>query len=279
MTAPARARIPTSNARTSFPPHGTAYVSITGQIVRLYVEGPWNEEFVVEVHDALRREISQRIAGPWAMLVDYKGLALCGPQALKAIRESVAVEAKMGRIATAWVIERGVEGGQEMISFAQPTYAGINPIRVYRSEAEAEPWLTAMLALAREATSVNGQTTLFARVGGSAGVKGLVEMFYARILSDAALAPFFRNVAMDKLLRMQHELFSAALDGPVEYRGRPLAQVHQHLRIGQGDYRKFIRHLFGTLEELHLTDQERDEIVARLRRLSDDVVAGVGRVD
>ena len=49
-------------------------------------------------------------------------------------------------MATAWVIEPGVEGGQEMISFADSTYAGINPIRVFRSEAEAEQWLAAVLA-------------------------------------------------------------------------------------------------------------------------------------
>ena len=41
-------KIPTSKD-AEFPAHGQARVRFTGQIVRLYVEGPWNREFVVEV--------------------------------------------------------------------------------------------------------------------------------------------------------------------------------------------------------------------------------------
>ena len=278
MSPPTPVRFPTRNTG-EFPPHGTARVSVTGRIVRLYAVGPWNAEFVVQAHKSIRAQVAEHVEGPWALLVDMKGTALCGPDALAAIRNVAGADAKQaGRIATAWVIEPGVEGRNEMSRFAQSTFAGVTPIRVYRNEAEAEEWLTAMLALARGDAPGNEQPSLFARAGGSVGIRGLVDAFYARVREDPALAPFFDGVAMDRLRCMQSELFSVALGGPTQYTGRPLVEAHQHLHIGLREYQRFVRHLFDTLEELHLTDQERYEIVGRLNLLTDDVVGATGLV-
>jgi hemoglobin len=72
----------------------------------------------------------------------------------------------------------------------------------------------------------NKQQTLFERVGGEQTIKELIHEFYDRVVADPELKPFFKNTSMGKLRRMQREFFSAALDGPITYSGRPLSYVH-----------------------------------------------------
>ena len=123
--------------------------------------------------------------------------------------------------------------------------------------------------------------TLFEKIGGTSGVSRLVEAFYLRTLSDPELAPFFRDAKMPKLQRMQLELFSAALGGPVKYTGRSVVQAHRNYRIGLHDYQRFVRHLFETLSDASypLSEQERYEIIGRLNTYTDDVVnTGTGMV-
>lgn len=120
----------------------------------------------------------------------------------------------------------------------------------------------------------------YEQIGGAEGITRLVDLFYARVLGDPELKPFFEGVQMAKLHRMQVELFSAALGGPQRYTGRPLIQAHRHLNIGLKDYQRFIRHLFETLDEagFGLSEQERYEVIGRLNVLTDEVTRATGIV-
>jgi hemoglobin len=122
--------------------------------------------------------------------------------------------------------------------------------------------------------------TLFDRIGGAAGVVGMVDRFYARVLADANLSPFFRGVAMEKLRQMQFEFFSVALDGPVHYSGRPVIHAHQGRNISREHFQAFVEHLFETLKNYALTDDECYAIIARINTYADEVISvGVGLSD
>ena len=121
--------------------------------------------------------------------------------------------------------------------------------------------------------------TLYDRIGGAEAVRKLVDRFYGKIVEDSLLAPYFKHVTMDKLRHMQFEFFAAALDGPVHYTGRPILHAHQGHRISLEAYQRFVHHLFETLEECQLSEQERYEVISRLNAYTDDVVsAGTGLV-
>lgn len=121
----------------------------------------------------------------------------------------------------------------------------------------------------------NPDVSLFEAVGGAEGVSKLVDSFYERVFSDPELAPYFGSVSAERLKRMQLEFFSAALDGPTQYLGRPVAHAHQHLKIDRPSFQRFVGHLFETLQGLSLDDDQRYDVIARVNLYVDDVL-GVG---
>jgi hemoglobin len=106
--------------------------------------------------------------------------------------------------------------------------------------------------------------TLYDRIGGADGIVRLVSKFYNLVLADPELAPFFQHTPVDRLLNMQQEFFSAALDGPIRYTGRSLVEVHHGRGIDMNHFGRFVRHLLTTLQEFQLTSHEIDEIIARI---------------
>ncbi|MBB5351965.1 hemoglobin [Haloferula luteola] len=120
---------------------------------------------------------------------------------------------------------------------------------------------------------------LFQAIGGEKGIELLVDRFYARVLADPKLAPFFAHAPMERLRMMQKEFFSEALGGPLFYSGHSLRQVHAGKGIRKEHLRKFVKHLLATLEDaeqdLGLTRRDVHAIYSRIAieadRITDDV--------
>ena len=120
------------------------------------------------------------------------------------------------------------------------------------------------------------RTTPYARIGGAKTVASLVDAFYDRVLADVELAPFFEHADLQRLLEMQRMVFSMALGGPVAYEGRPLAHAHRGRGIGREHLQRFTDHLFATLEDFDLDEQERLEMIARINTYSSEILGGYG---
>ena len=103
------------------------------------------------------------------------------------------------------------------------------------------------------------------------GITRLVDSFYARVLADENLTDFFGNTPIDRLKNMQKEFFSVALGGPIEYSGLSLSHAHQGRGIESIHFRKFVDHLFETLAEFNLTEEDRYQIISDINRFVEDI--------
>jgi hemoglobin len=107
----------------------------------------------------------------------------------------------------------------------------------------------------------------------------MVATFYSKVVADAALRPFFNDVALNKLRRMQIEFFTAALDGPSRYTGRPLIHAHHGLNITRQHFQAFVGHLFETLARYRLGEDDRYAIISRINTYADDIIgSGTGPI-
>ena len=120
--------------------------------------------------------------------------------------------------------------------------------------------------------------TLFERVGGEQVIGELIHEFYDRIIADPELKPFFRKVSIDKLRRMQLEFFSAALDGPISYTGKPLSHVHHGRGITMHHFALYVAHLLDTLRDLKISDQDVQEIIGRINTYADEITGEASSV-
>jgi hemoglobin len=74
---------------------------------------------------------------------------------------------------------------------------------------------------------ITAPSSIYDQIGGHEAIEVVVEDFYARVLADAELAPFFTGTNMNRLKGKQAEFFAAALGGPDGYTGATMKHVHQ----------------------------------------------------
>ncbi len=115
------------------------------------------------------------------------------------------------------------------------------------------------------------ETSLYEKIGGEEGIASMVDDFYKRVLADSRLAPFFQDVPMDRLQRMQREFFGAATGGPIKYTGRPLGHVHQGRGITSRDFQRFTEHLIETLQERGVSEREVLDLISRVNLYADEI--------
>lgn len=118
---------------------------------------------------------------------------------------------------------------------------------------------------------IENQQTLFERVGGEQAIAELIDQFYDRVVADPELKPFFKNVSMVKLRRMQRDFFSAALDGPINYTGRPLGYVHHGRGITKHHFSLYVGHLINTLQNFAFKEQDVQDIISRINTYADEI--------
>lgn len=115
-------------------------------------------------------------------------------------------------------------------------------------------------------------TTLFDQVGGAEVVNEVVDRFYDRVTNDETLKKFFEGKSIDRIKSMQRQLFGVALGAPLEYQGKPLAEVHAGLNLTRTHLSIYIDHLLQTIEEMGIAPDQASKFVARIATYADEVL-------
>lgn len=119
---------------------------------------------------------------------------------------------------------------------------------------------------------------LFERIGGAEAVAQLVREMYDLVLQDDELSPFFANVDMQRLQRMQFEFIASALGGPVSYSGAELQGIHAHRGITPHHFAKFVGHLATAMENRGVDQADIDKMLGQMAMYRDRIV-GASNVD
>lgn len=110
-------------------------------------------------------------------------------------------------------------------------------------------------------------------IGGDAAVSLAVESFYARVMADATLAPFFAGMNLEAIKHHQRDFFTVLLDGPEIYDGRSMRNAHADLGITDADFTRILQHLRETLEDLGVEGPIVDSVVRRIDGMRAAIVA------
>lgn len=114
--------------------------------------------------------------------------------------------------------------------------------------------------------------SIYDSIGGAPAVRAAVDDFYAHVLADQQLAPFFTGTDMQRLKGHQRAFIAAAIGGPEIFSGRDMASAHAGLGISDADFDAVVGHLVDTLSGLGVPEETIGQIGGVLAPLRGDIV-------
>jgi hemoglobin len=124
---------------------------------------------------------------------------------------------------------------------------------------------------------VMNEPTLYQQLGGEQAITATVGMFYDKIMADAALAPFFAELDMDRQIDKQIAFMTMAFGGPHHYDGRSLRDAHAGLvarGLGPEHFVRVAGHLHDTLVALDVPPALIDQVMGIVGSTRSEVLAG-----
>lgn len=113
---------------------------------------------------------------------------------------------------------------------------------------------------------------MYERIGGGPALRLAVEEFYALVLADAELAPYFTAADMDVLKKHQAALLATVLGGPSAYTGRDMADAHAGRGITERHFSLVRDYLNAVLWKLHVEQEVIEAVDATITSLRTAIV-------
>ena len=121
-------------------------------------------------------------------------------------------------------------------------------------------------------------TTLFGRLGGTAGITAIVDDVIEAHMNNPAINARFKpyRAQPERLAKIrQHtiDFFSAGSGGPVEYKGRNMPATHEGMNISAAEYMHVIDDIMGVLEKHYIHDESKKDVLAILWSLKETIIS------
>lgn len=107
---------------------------------------------------------------------------------------------------------------------------------------------------------------LYELIGGRGTIEAATELFYAKVLQDETLRPFFARVDIAHLRSRQAMLVSMLLGGRV-YTGKDIRHAHAGSRehgLNAAHFDLFLQHFRAALEEVGVEPENAEKVIQRL---------------
>jgi hemoglobin len=123
---------------------------------------------------------------------------------------------------------------------------------------------------------VTSKDSLYSRLGGYDAIAAVADDLLPRLRSDPRLPRFWTSPRSIDTNNRERQLLvdfiSASAGGPTFYLGRDMRTSHRGMGIDHDDYAALKRHLAATLEKFSVPERERDDVMAFISSLEDQIV-------
>ena len=116
------------------------------------------------------------------------------------------------------------------------------------------------------------QKTLYERLGGQPAITAVVDQFVSNIVADDRINERFADTDLPKFKWHLMRQICRATGGPCEYIGRDMKTAHQGMNISHGEFYWTAEHLGLALEALEVAAKEKEELLALIGSLEDQIV-------
>ncbi len=119
------------------------------------------------------------------------------------------------------------------------------------------------------------EKSLYERIGGYDALAAATDDLLDRLTGDPQIGDYWKGHSTDSMKRDRQlivDFLCEAFGGPVIYRGRDMRTSHIGLGISESDWDVFVGHAVATLDRFEVHGQEREDFLAAVASLKDDIV-------
>jgi hemoglobin len=125
------------------------------------------------------------------------------------------------------------------------------------------------------ATMGEPQPTLYKRLGGREGIRGVVDDFVAFLVADPRVNARFTKltpVQVEKLKTNASDQVCAATGGPCSYLGKEMKAAHQWMNITEAEWNATVEDLIKALDKRSVAKKDQEELIGLLAPMKADIV-------
>ena len=121
------------------------------------------------------------------------------------------------------------------------------------------------------------ERTLYARLGGTAGIKAIVDDVVALHLDNPVIQARFRPYLDDpgkveSVKKHTCDFLAAGGGGPVEYTGRSMREAHRGMNISPAEYMAAVDDILAALGKHGVDEATRRDVLAIAYGLKDEIL-------
>lgn len=130
-------------------------------------------------------------------------------------------------------------------------------------------------------TQMKGKTakpkSLYTRLGGKKAITAVVNQFVTNCATDTRINKFFADTAKNKkrLAKFKTNLVNQicqASGGPCKYTGKDMKTAHKGMGITDADFNALVEDLVKALDQFHVGETEKNELLGALGPMKGDIV-------
>jgi hemoglobin len=116
-------------------------------------------------------------------------------------------------------------------------------------------------------------STLFTRLGGETGIKGVVKDFVENnVAKDDRIKSFFANADIPGLEKKLYEQICSASGGGCTYSGKDMKTAHAGMKVKEADFNALVEDLVKALDAAHVADADKQALLGVLGPMKADIV-------
>jgi len=116
------------------------------------------------------------------------------------------------------------------------------------------------------------ETTLYNKLGGEQGVNNIVENLIQEIGQDKQIFHYFAEARVSRFRENLIEHFCAISDGPCQYTGDNMVDIHTGMNINENDFNHLVDLLINAMEAEGIPHRIQNQLLARLAPLREKII-------
>ena len=125
------------------------------------------------------------------------------------------------------------------------------------------------------ATMSEPEPTLYKRLGGREGIRGVVDDFVAFLVADPRVKDRFTKLTpaqVEKLKTNASDQICDATGGPCSYLGKDMKAAHTGMSITEADWSATVEDLIKALDKRNVAKKDQQALIGLLAPMKKDIV-------